>query len=223
MKKIGELLDNNKRWSRQITGKHPRFFSDLADQQNPVYLWIGCSDSRVSANMLLGLAPGEVFVHRNVANLVIHTDINCLSVIQFAVEVLNIEHIIVCGHYGCGGVQAALEKQRHGLIDNWLRHIRDTANLHADILDPIADPTEKVDRLCELNVAEQVLNVAETTIVQDAWNRDRDLEIHGWIYGLKDGLLRDLDISISNEISLGERRKAFLHSDKRMIADSASK
>lgn len=218
MNKIDELLRNNREWSKQITESDPRFFSDLAGQQSPKFLWIGCSDSRVSANMIVGLKPGEIFVHRNVANLVVHTDMNCLSVMQFAVQVLNVEHIIVCGHYGCGGVQAAMEPVRHGLIDNWLRHIQDTANLHSELLDAIDDPNEKLDRLCQLNVAEQVQNVGETTVVQDAWNRGQSLEIHGWIYGLKDGLVRDLDISIRDEASLRGLRTAFLFSDKRQSA-----
>ena len=171
-----------------------------------------------------GLLPGELFVHRNVANLVNHTDMNCLSVIQFAVEVLQVEHIIVCGHYGCGGVQAAMEDKRHGLIDNWLRHIQDTANLHSNLLDAIADPNERLDRLCQLNVAEQVLNVGETTIVQDAWNHGQELEIHGWIYGLKDGLIRDLDISIKAESrAFAICGTGFSFSDKRRDAGSASK
>ena len=218
MNKIEELLRNNREWSKQITESDPRFFSDLAGQQSPKFLWIGCSDSRVSANMIVGLKPGEIFVHRNVANLVVHTDMNCLSVMQFAVQVLYVEHIIVCGHYGCGGVQAAMEPVRHGLIDNWLRHIQDTANLHSELLDAIDDPNEKLDRLCQLNVAEQVQNVGETTVVQDAWNRGQSLEIHGWIYGLKDGLVRDLDISIRDEASLRGLRTAFLFSDKRQRA-----
>ena len=223
MKKIDGLLENNRRWSQQVTENNPRFFADLADQQNPAYLWIGCSDSRVAANTIVGLLPGEIFVHRNVANLVNHTDMNCLSVIQFAVEVLHVEHIIVCGHYGCGGVLAALEDKRHGLIDNWLRHIQDTANLHSHLLDTIADPNERLDRLCQLNVAEQVLNVGETTIVQDAWSRGQELEIHGWIYGLKDGLIRDLEISISGEADLRSLRDRFLFSDNRRNAGSDSK
>lgn len=222
MKKIDQLLENNRRWSREITLENPRFFSELADQQNPDYLWIGCSDSRVSANMIVGLKPGEIFVHRNVANLVNHTDMNCLSVLQFAVEVLKVEHIIVCGHYGCGGVHAAMEKVRHGLIDNWLRHIQDTANLHSDLLADIEDPVKKIDKLCELNVAEQVLNVAETTIVQDAWNRGQQLAIHGWIYGLKDGMIRDLDITIVDETELRKLRGQFLFNDKRRGAGTAS-
>lgn len=222
MNNIHDLLENNKRWSTRVTEDDPGFFADLADQQNPDYLWIGCSDSRVSANMIVGLKPGEIFVHRNVANLVNHTDMNCLSVLQFAVEVLQVEHIIVCGHYGCGGVQAAMDGERHGLIDNWLRHIQDTANLHSHLLEAISDPTEKLNRLCQLNVAEQVQNVGETTIVQDAWGRGQQLEIHGWIYGLKDGRIRDLEISIRDEVSLKGLRNAFLFSDQRHNADHAS-
>ncbi len=223
MKKIDGLLENNRLWSQQITENNPRFFADLAEQQNPDYLWIGCSDSRVAANTIVGLLPGEIFVHRNVANLVNHTDMNCLSVIQFAVEVLHVEHIIVCGHYGCGGVKAALDDKRHGLIDNWLRHIQDTANLHSNLLDSIADPNERLDRLCQLNVAEQVLNVGGTTIVQDAWSHGQELEIHGWVYGLKDGLIRDLEISISGEAALRSLRDKFLFSDKTRDIGSASK
>ena len=222
VKNVDNLLENNKRWSEQVTAQDPRFFADLADQQSPKYLWIGCSDSRVSANTIVGLAPGEIFVHRNVANLVVHTDMNCLSVIQFAVEVLHVEHIIVCGHYGCGGVQAALDGERHGLIDNWLRHIQDTANLHSQILDPISDLNKKVDRLCELNVAEQVLNVCETTMVRDAWNIKKELTIHGWIYDLTDGLIRDLDISIGDEDGLQSLRQDFLFNDKRRNLGHAS-
>jgi carbonic anhydrase len=222
-KKIGHLLENNRRWSKQVTESDPRFFADLAGQQNPDYLWIGCSDSRVEASSIVGLLPGELFVHRNVANLVNHTDMNCLSVIQFAVEVLNVEHIIVCGHYGCGGVLASLETKRHGLIDNWLRHIQDTANLHSHILDAIGDHDAKADKLSELNVAEQVLNVGETTMVRDAWDSGRELSVHGWIYGLKDGLIRDLEISISNEAELRKLRDEFLFSDKRRSAGIASK
>ena len=222
MKKITDLLENNRKWSREVTENDPRFFADLAAQQNPDFLWIGCSDSRVEASRIVGLMPGEIFVHRNVANLVNHTDMNCLSVIQFAVEVLQVEHIIVCGHYGCGGVQAALEDQRHGLIDNWLRHIQDTANLYSHLLDAIAEPDAKLDMLCQLNVAEQVLNVGETTIVQDAWNRGQQLEIHGWIYGLKDGLIRDLDITIKTAAELVGLRERFLFNDKRQGAFPAS-
>lgn len=222
VKGISDLLEKNKRWSEKITEEDPTFFSDLAGQQNPKYLWIGCSDSRVPANMIVDLKPGEIFVHRNVANIVHHTDMNCLSVLQFAVEVLQVEHVIVCGHYGCGGVRAAMEPKRHGLIDNWLRHIQDTANLHSDLLDSIDDPGERLNRLCQLNVAEQVQNVGETTIVQDAWERGRELEIHGWIYGLKDGLVRDLEISINDELTLKNVRETFPFSDKRLGTNPAS-
>jgi carbonic anhydrase len=222
MENIEQLLENNKRWARQVTESDPQFFARLAEQQSPKYLWIGCSDSRVSANVIVDLAPGEVFVHRNVANLVIHTDMNCLSVIQFAVEGLKVEHIIVCGHYGCGGVQAAMDGQRHGLIDNWLRHIQDTANLHSKLLDAIDDENERLDKLCQLNVAEQVLNVAETTTVGDAWSRGQEVAIHGWIYGLKDGLIRDLGISITGESGMLNLRNNFLFSDKRTGSGAAS-
>ena len=210
MKKLRHLLENNKKWSEGLRQSRPTFFSDLAKQQSPEYVWIGCSDSRVSASNIVGLLPGEVFVHRNIANLVIHTDMNCLSVLQFAVEVLQVKHIIVCGHYGCGGVKAALEDKRHGLIDNWLRHIQDTANLYDKILDQIEDPEKKLDRLCELNVFEQVLNVGETTIVQDAWKRGQDLRVHGWIYDLSDGVITDLDIHLENKFELKDLRKRVL-------------
>lgn len=219
---INQLLVNNRRWSREITEQHPRFFSDLAQQQNPKYLWIGCSDSRVSANTIVGLMPGEIFVHRNVANLVVHTDMNCLSVIQFAVEVLRVEHVIVCGHYGCGGIVAALDDKRHGLIDNWLRNIQDTSNLCSSELEALVAPTERVDRLCELNVYRQVLNVGETTSILDAWDQGQQLTIHGWIYGLKDGLVRDQGISISDENGLQRLRSDFLNNKiKRPVTDSA--
>lgn len=188
----------------------PNFFASLAEQQNPEYVWIGCSDSRVSANNIVGLMPGEIFVHRNIANLVVHTDMNCLSVLQFAVEVLKVKHIIVCGHYGCGGVQAALSNKRHGLIDNWLRHIQDTANLYETILSDIEDEAAKLDKLCELNVVEQVLNVAETTIVQDAWEGGQQLRIHGWIYDLKDGIITDLDVHLESSVEINTLRKRFL-------------
>ena len=222
MGNIEQLLENNKRWSRRVIADDPEFFTGLAHQQQSKYLWIGCSDSRVAANTIVDLPPGEIFVHRNVANLVNHTDMNCLSVIQFAVEVLKVEHIIVCGHYGCGGVQVAMEGGRHGLIDNWLRHIQDTANLHANLLATIDDPQERFDKLCQLNVAEQVLNVAETTIVLDAWSRGQNVAIHGWIYGLKDGLIRDLDISIADESALRNLRDRFLFTDKRRESGAAS-
>jgi carbonic anhydrase len=208
--KLNHLLENNKRWSKRVTENRPNFFADLAKQQSPEYVWIGCSDSRVSASNIVGLMPGEIFVHRNIANLVVHTDMNCLSVIQFAVEVLQVKHIIVCGHYGCGGVKAALEDTRHGLIDNWLRHIQDTANLYDDVLSKIEDQDEKLDKLCELNVFEQVLNVSETTIVQDAWKRGQDLRVHGWIYDLRDGIITDLKICLKSKAEVKILRKRFM-------------
>jgi len=209
---LEHLIENNRRWSEEVTRQEPDFFPRLAKQQSPEYLWIGCSDSRVAANTIVGLMPGEVFVHRNIANLVVHTDMNCLSVMQFAVEVLKVKHIIVTGHYGCGGVAAALDGNRHGLIDNWIRHIQDTAHLYADVLSQMSDPETRIDKLCELNVIEQVINASESTVVQDAWNRGQELTIHGWIYGLKDGLLRDLDITLSNKIDMKTLRSRFLSS-----------
>jgi carbonic anhydrase len=193
------LLENNRRWSEQVRRENPDFFEKLSTLQTPKHLWIGCSDSRISANLLLGLQPGEIFVHRNVANVVVHTDLNCLSVIQFAVEVLKVEHIIVCGHYGCGGVKAALDESRLGLIDNWLRHIQDVARKHSAVLASIYNEDERWNRLCELNVVGQLLNVCETTIVQDAWERGQHLTVHGWIYGLNDGMVRELGIAIKNK------------------------
>jgi carbonic anhydrase len=193
-----KLFDNNRRWVQKITTQDPTFFEQLASQQAPAYLWIGCSDSRVPANEIVGMLPGELFVHRNVANVVVHTDLNCLSVLQFAIDVLKVEHVIVCGHYGCGGVRAALNDSRFGLIDNWLRHVQDVRQKHLPVLDLCESEEAKVDRLCELNVIEQALNVCETTIVQDAWSRGQQLSIHGWIYGLQDGLLRDLHFCAQN-------------------------
>ena len=192
---IADLFRNNQAWARGMVERDPRFFGRLAEQQAPQYLWIGCSDSRVPANEIVGLLPGEIFVHRNVANVVVHTDLNCLSVMQFAIDVLKVRHVIVCGHYGCGGVNAALMKERHGLVDNWLRHVQDVQQQHARQLEPLSDPKAKADRLCELNVAEQVSNVCRTSIAQDAWARGQELAVHGWIYGLHDGLLRDLDVT----------------------------
>ena len=218
MKTLKHLFENNKLWSKKVTEKFPDFFSTLAEQQNPEYVWIGCSDSRVSASNIVGLMPGDIFVHRNIANLVIHTDMNCLSVLQFAVEVLQVKHIIVCGHYGCGGVQAALENKRHGLIDNWLRHIQDTANLYEEVLSEIDDADKKLDKLCELNVVEQVLNVGETTIVQDAWERGQNLRVHGWIYDIKDGIISDLDIHLENRVDTNALRKRFLFKTKQKDA-----
>lgn len=222
MAAIGQLLDNNKRWAGQIVKDDPTFFAELAQQQSPKFLWIGCSDSRVSANVIVDLAPGEVFVHRNVANLVSHTDMNCLSVLQFAIESLKVEHIIVCGHYACGGVIASTEDKRHGLIDNWLRDIRDTAKLYADRLNAIEDKDERINELCRLNVAQQVLHVAETTIVQDAWARGQELAIHGWIYGLKDGIIRDLEMSITTEAGIALLREKLSSGDKLHTTGTAS-
>ncbi len=197
MSDIKQLLENNVNWSASITEKNPDFFPSLSKQQGPKYLWIGCSDSRVPANEIVGLLPGEIFVHRNIANVVVHTDLNCLSVIQYAVDVLKVEHIIVCGHYGCGGVHAATQEKDLGLIDNWLRHISDVQNKHSKYLRQLDTESALVDRMCELNVIEQVVNVCKTTLVKGAWSRNQDLTIHGWIYSLKDGLLKDLGISVN--------------------------
>lgn len=197
MNKLRELFVNNRRWASSVEKTQPDFFKTLARQQKPDYLWIGCSDSRVPANEIVGLMPGELFVHRNVANLVVHTDMNCLSVIQYAVEVLNVRHIMVCGHYGCGGITAAVEDRTHGLIDNWLRHIRDVRSIHLDELKGLRDKPTMLNRLCELNVIRQVSNVCQTTIVQDAWARKQPLAVHGWIYGIEDGLLRNLDVCVA--------------------------
>ena len=196
MKDLKRLLDQNKAWAESITASDPEFFPNLAKQQLPTFLWIGCSDSRVPATQLVGMMPGEMFVHRNVANVVVHTDFNCLSVIQFAVDVLKVEHIIVCGHHGCGGVKAAMDNAHFGLIDNWLRHVQDVLHGHEAVLAKIDDETKRLNRLCELNVIEQVLNVGRTTIVQSAWERGQELVVHGWIYDLEDGLLRDLEVSM---------------------------
>ena len=196
MNDLPELFANNRRWAAECVARRPDFFERLKSQQAPQYLWIGCSDSRVPANDIVGLMPGELFVHRNVANVVVHTDLNCLSVLQFAVDVLRVRHIIVCGHYGCGGVRAAIEGSKLGLIDNWLRHVTDVAEKHAAALASLPEE-RRLDRLCELNVAEQVANVRQTTIVEDAWARGQPLTVHGVVYGLQDGLLRDLRVSTS--------------------------
>ena len=198
MRKLKHLFENNQTWAASICKQDPDFFQKLSRQQHPEYLWIGCSDSRVPANEIVGLLPGELFVHRNVANLVVHTDLNCLSVMQFAVDILKVKHIIVCGHYGCGGVRAAYERARTGLTDNWLRHVQDVREKHDEHLSQTADTDRACDRLCELNVIEQAVNVCQTTIAQDAWERGQELAIHGWIYGLQDGLLRDLDVTTTN-------------------------
>ena len=194
---LTHLLENNRAWADRLRAEDPQFFSRLAALQSPEYLWIGCSDSRVPANQITGLAPGEVFVHRNVGNLVVHSDLNCLSVMQFAVDVLKVRHIIVVGHYGCGGVRAAMEEERHGLIDNWLRHIQDVRDKHRDVL--ATTPHElRLDRLCELSVIEQMANVCQTTLVQDAWMRGQKLSVHGWVYGIHDGLLREMGVAASS-------------------------
>lgn len=192
---IKQLFDNNRAWATQITREDPSFFSRLSNQQAPKYMWIGCADSRVPANEIVGLAPGEMFVHRNIANVVVHADLNCLSVLQFAVDVLKVEHVIVCGHYGCGGVRAALRDDRLGLVDNWLRHVQDVRWKHLSELNSLATEDERHHRLCELNVIEQVINVSQTTVVRDAWARGQSLQVHGWIYALRDGLLHDLEVS----------------------------
>ncbi len=204
MDRLEQLLKNNEEWAEQIKTQDPGFFESLAAQQAPEYLWIGCSDSRVPANQLLGLLPGDIFVHRNVANLVVHTDLNCMSVIQYAVDVLKVKHIIVTGHYGCGGVRAALENQSHGLIDSWLRNIKDTYQKHKDRFDPGMTEDEKVDYLCELNVMQQVDNLCYTTIVQQAWERGQQLSVHGLMYSIKDGLLKDLNVEVSSMEQLEE-------------------
>jgi carbonic anhydrase len=196
MRTLSQLFENNKAWAGRIRQHDPEFFSGLSQQQSPKYLWIGCSDSRVPANQIVDLAPGELFVHRNIANLVVHTDLNCLSVMQFAVEILKVEHVIVCGHYGCSGVRAALRGDRIGLSDNWLRHIDDVRQKYEDRLTNAKNDAH--DRLCELNVIEQVMNVCHTTIARDAWQRGQSLAVHGWIYGLHDGLLRDLNVTVLN-------------------------
>ncbi|MDH5509170.1 MAG: carbonate dehydratase [Nitrospinota bacterium] len=209
MRTLKHLFSNNRKWADRTKVTNPDFFTTLSRQQNPEYLWIGCSDSRVPANEIVDLAPGEMFVHRNIANLVIHTDLNCLSVIQYAVELLNIQHIIVCGHYGCGGIKAALENREHGLIDNWLRNIKDVYRYHQEQIDALKDENERFDLLCELNVVEQVSNICHTTIVQNAWKSGQNVAVHGWIYGIEDGILKDLNVCITNrdEISRIHRMK----------------
>ena len=200
---LRSLLAHNRTWAAQMEAERPGFFTRLSEQQTPRYMWIGCSDSRVPANQITGLEPGEVFVHRNIANVVVPTDLNCLSTIQFAVDMLKVEHLMVVGHFGCGGVKAALNNTRVGLADNWLRHIKDVRDRHADLLSGLAEH-HRLDALCELNVIEQVMNVAHTTVVQDAWARGQPLTLHGWVYGLSDGLLQDLHMVIRGEDVLAE-------------------
>lgn len=198
MKSLKNLFDNNRLWAERINKEDPEFFSKLAKQQTPEYLWIGCSDSRVPSNQIIDLMPGEVFVHRNIANMVVHTDLNCLSVIQYAIEVLKVKHVMVVGHYGCGGVAASMGNESFGLIDHWLEHLKNTRRLHQEDLDKL-DEKDRFDRMCELNVIEQVSNVAKTNIVQQAWERGQDVSVHGWIYDINDGLLRDLDVTTDLE------------------------
>jgi carbonic anhydrase len=210
MRSLSHLFDNNRAWSEGIRRSNPEFFARLSRQQKPRYLWIGCADSRVPANEIVGLLPGELFVHRNIANVVVHTDLNCLSVMQFAVDVLRIEHIIVCGHYGCSGVSAALTNQRVGLADNWLRHVQDVHGKHDAEVARITDLPKRIDRLCELNVIEQVVNVCQTTVVRDAWERGQELAVHGWVYGLNDGLVRDLHTTIAAHEEVAETYQSAL-------------
>ena len=216
MRVLSQLFANNRAWAEQMARREPDFFARLAQQQTPQYLWIGCSDSRVPANQIVGLLPGEMFVHRNVANVVVHTDLNCLSALQFAVDALKVRHVIVCGHYGCGGVLAALRDDRLGLIDNWLRHVQDVRSKHQTQLSSLSNEKQRHDRLCEVNVIEQVVNVCQTTVVQDAWMRGQELAVHGWIYGLEDGLLRDLTMCVTAATELAgcyEAACAHVHSE----------
>ena len=215
MSKLKHLLDDNKIWAQRMTEDNPDFFENLAKLQNPQYLWIGCSDSRITPAVSIGLLPGELFVHRNIANLVVHTDMNCLSVMQFAVEALKVKHIIVCGHYSCGGVIAAFKNERYGLIDNWLRHIQDIAKDFKDVLDDASDDDAKLDLLCELNIIEQVMNVGETTIVQDAWEKGQKVSVHGWIYLLAEGIFQDMNVTIESLADLTDLREKYLTKRKR--------
>lgn len=202
---LEQLFRNNRQWAASMVAQDNQFFAKLAAQQSPEYLWIGCSDSRVPANEIVDLLPGELFVHRNIANVVAHSDLNCLSVLQFAIDVLGVKHVIVCGHYGCSGVHAAMTGRRIGLADNWLRHVQDVHQKHGRYLGDALSAKMQHDRLCELNVIEQVANVCRTTIVQDAWERGQDVTVHGWVYGLKDGLLSDLDVTIDSEQAVDAR------------------
>jgi carbonic anhydrase len=218
MERINKLLDGNKKWAAEIKESDPQFFEKLSEVQKPEFLWIGCADSRITPSSSIGMLPGEMFVHRNVANLVIHSDINCLSVMQFAVEVLGVPHIIVCGHYGCGGVRAALDNARYGPIDNWLRHIQDIARKHQTELDSLPDDAERRDRMCEINVVEQVTNVGLTTVVQDAWQRGQELWVHGWIYTIADGIYQDLNVTISSNQELDNLRSAAANAGELLAA-----
>ena len=208
MRSLTNLIERNRAWAENIKAETPDFFQKLSEQQSPQYLWIGCSDSRVPANQIVDMSPGEIFVHRNVANVVVHTDLNCLSTVQYAVEALHVKHIIVCGHYGCGGVRAAMLNMKLGLIDNWLRHIQDVMQKHEGLLAGIEDESARLDKLCELNIIEQVSNVCQTTIVQSAWERGQELTVHGWVYGLADGLIRDLNIHITGQEEMTSLHRA---------------
>ena len=199
MSSIQNLFNNNQKWAESVKKDSPDFFSNLSEQQAPKFLWIGCSDSRVPANSLMGLAPGEVFVHRNIANVVVHTDLNCLSVIQYAVDILKVEHIIVCGHYGCGGINAAMTDESFGLIDNWLKHIKDVYRFHKEKVDSVEDATEKSNLMCELNVIEQVANISSCSILKKAWAKEQKVTVHGFIYKLHDGILQDLEVSVNGK------------------------
>jgi carbonic anhydrase len=214
MPTIDHLLERNRAWAAGVEARRPGFFRRLSAQQAPKYLWIGCADSRVPANEIVDLDPGELFVHRNVANVVVHTDFNCLAVLQYAVDVLKVEHVMVVGHYGCGGIKAALEDSAHGLIDNWLRHVQDVATRHAGLLDPLASKDDRVDLLCELNVVEQVANLARTTIVQEAWQRGHAVTLHGLIYGLVDGRLKDLGIGVASPAEAAQRYPAAIEAKR---------
>ena len=205
MTKLTPLIEKNRAWSERVRAQDAQFFEQLSQQQAPKYLWIGCSDSRVPANQIIDMAPGEVFVHRNVANVVVHADLNCLSAIQFAVDVLQVEHVMVVGHYGCGGVRAALSGLRLGLVDNWLRHVSDVAQKHRDAMAALASESARMSRLCELNVIEQAVNVCQTTVVQDAWQRGQNLSVHAWVYGLHDGLVRDLGLDMNKDAAIDVR------------------
>jgi carbonic anhydrase len=202
MSTLKKLFDNNRDWAERMTRQEPAYFTSLVNQQTPEYLWIGCSDSRVPANQITGLAPGDVFVHRNVANVVVHADLNCLSTVQYAVDVLRVKHVIVCGHYGCGGVLAALRDDRLGLVDNWLRHVQDVRLRHQPEIDALPTLEARHRRLCELNVIDQVVNVSQTTVLRDGWSRGQSITVHGWIYDIRDGLLRDLGMSVNAETDL---------------------
>ena len=218
---LAQLFERNRAWAQRMLAEDPGFFARLAHQQSPEYLWIGCSDSRVPANQITGLAPGEVFVHRNVANVVVPTDLNCLSVVQFAVDLLRVRHVIVCGHYGCGGVLAALEDQRVGLCDNWLQHVKDVRNRHGALLE--AQPAEhRHEALCELNVIEQVVNLAHTTVMQDAWSRGQQVTLHGWCYALSDGLLRNLHMSVEGTAQVESAYRAAIEETARVPRPRAS-